>query len=515
MRLFYYDQELPTSPTICIEEGQYYRLVFSLQNLPSKVLWGMRELTWSDTHGGFLLETSFEAGMTTLQVIFSDHEKTFPIQVKPNPEKLSAEDWATMLEEIEQGLPGGAVGISQGTQGTIGKDGTLLPILTAALLPLVPAFIRSIEEILKNPRVLVVRELEEVRLHTVRRADRETLRWVAQHPTAVSALDAWNVARLGHTDPFLPQRRPQETLAHPANAYLLWLLLRVKEKLQTLSTYLERASRRSDATEAAREWCKSRAASLANSAWLLERTQRRSFFRGLVAAPPSEAALLVVQDEPNYARAHNLGRRLLSPRFQLPSDPESIGAPLKPTYSLYELWCFLEVQRQLQKNLPEHQWSWSKDAEEKLLVGSGHGVSLTGQHPNGEVLTLWFNLTFPSWHSHKKSRYSLSLERRPDLVLTRKQGEEASWMFFDAKYRVGRRSLGESFESVHIYRDSLRWEEFGGLARGGLLLSPKEHPDSADWFKKEFREKFQIGATMLTPGKENTSLASWVLGILR
>ena len=79
---------------------------------------------------------------------------------------------------------------------------------------------------------------------------------------------------------------------------------------------------------------------------------------------------------------------------------------------------------------------------------------------------------------------------------------EGRWIFLDAKYRVGRRNLEDAFQSVHIYRDSLRYDGYGGTCKAGCLLSPSTSPGSELWFSQEYRNDYLSGVWELKPGKE-------------
>ncbi|XXU41802.1 nuclease domain-containing protein [Sorangium sp. So ce1000] len=112
-------------------------------------------------------------------------------------------------------------------------------------------------------------------------------------------------------------------------------------------------------------------------------------------------------------------------------------------------------------------------------------------------------------------RYSISGERRPDIAISfDPPGGPRSWICLDAKCRVRREALADSFTSLHIYRDALRWETFGGLCRGGLLLVPAVESACQPWFADDFRERFGIGAWRLTPGEPpDLDLAKLILAM--
>lgn len=235
----------------------------------------------------------------------------------------------------------------------------------------------------------------------------------------------------------------------------------------------------------------------------------------LVPQPPTEAALLVVTDDPLYARVHRVCRPFLSPRFRL--DGTGPGAAVRPSFHLYEVWCFFATQRQLAAALPD--WSWSLRGAKNLLAlrGTGAGAVWSAEGPTGS-LRLLFNPTFASYFQREgRDRWSLSGERRPDLVVTF-SGEDGvrSWLCLDAKYRAGRKNLGDALSSAHIYRDSLRYEGYGGSCRAAVLLAPARAAEAGEWFGAEFRRRHGMGIEALTPGRADESqLGRWLVDLLQ
>ncbi|HRI72076.1 MAG TPA: nuclease domain-containing protein, partial [Polyangium sp.] len=267
-------------------------------------------------------------------------------------------------------------------------------------------------------------------------------------------------------------------------------------------------------------WCRARAHVAALSSDELSRLLRQTFFSRLSPLPATEAALLAVQDDPAYARAYALARPFLSPRFQLRESIDETEAPVRPSFELYELWTFLAVQQSFAKVLDGWKWNWHPTAGNELLAGIGNGSFFDARRDDGAKLAIHYNLTFRGYLAKGSSdRYSISGERRPDIVISfEAPNQRASWVCLDAKYRVRRDALGESFASLHIYRDSLRWEHFGGSCRGGLLLVPAIVPECEPWFAEDYRMRFGVGAFRLTPGEgegEGGTIARLVETMLR
>nr|MBK7069438.1 hypothetical protein [Deltaproteobacteria bacterium] len=180
------------------------------------------------------------------------------------------------------------------------------------------------------------------------------------------------------------------------------------------------------------------------------------------------------------------------------------------------MWCFLAVQRALAHQLGTSV-AWTSTRLERLLEGgTGEGARFDG---NGEALavSILFNPTFSSWMARvPNKRRSVSRERRPDIVVTWREGDRTAWVALDAKYRVGHDALGKAFDSAHGYHDALRWPEFGGSCRSAVLLSPQRTEDTAAWFEADFREGHHVGVFAVAPGAAPwDELGRWIVETLR
>lgn len=457
-----------------------------------------RKLPWKEHRDAFELEIGHYVGaLSRLRLETAEKELAYPVEVLPREEKLSPEAWSAMLADLDAWLSGVTVGGEIARHGEVSTMGVSAPWLVEALLPLLRPLRDALQRILGEPRERSQTEVEDVPLHAVRRADGATIRWLSRHPEAVAGMRGDFDGR----PPLVPQRLASETFDHPANRYLAWLVRRIVETLEACAKRLEQLSRteRAQADEAGQRWLLARAASFADEAKALDALRKRSFLRSLAPQTATEAALTVFQDDPRYARFHRLARPFFSPRFRL-NDSENPQAAIRPSFEIYELWTFLAVERLLKEALEIECWS-SRDGFEELrsLGSSKHQVEFTAKLDKGE-LRLLFQPRFPSYYARGQcARFSLSKERYPDLVITwRPTSGPLAWVCLDAKYRAGRVNLADAFESLHIYRDSLRYE---GPCRAAWLLVPARGEDCEEWFSAEFFEDYGLGAVQLTPGE--------------
>ncbi|NUQ72831.1 MAG: DUF2357 domain-containing protein [Polyangiaceae bacterium] len=510
-------EALRSANGIELEENRRYELLLADGGAPARAWLGDRELE-AKRSGSFGFEIGFWAGGTNLRIVTGDQTETAHLKVTPSAEKLSVAAWLTLLSDLEAWLPGLAVGLESGGIGGVSTEGSSAPILAAALLPLVPDLVRSAQAIASAPRDQLTITRDDVPMRIVRRADRETLNWLVRHSEPTSALHRWRVGAPRLFEPQIPQALSHRTVDHPANRFVAWLIAAIANRLRSLSSALDKIAKRPGLMEGTKLGCRARASAAQSAAEALDEVLQRTFFRHILRTLATDAAILALHDDPIYGRFHALARPFLSPRFRLENLPDGPPAPARASFDLYELWTFLSVKRALQAKLAG--WSWSfhpQKADLELIGGFGNGTRFEAMHQDGSRLDLWFNLKFTSYLRRRNSaRYSISRERRPDIVVTlRRASGEGAWICLDAKYRVKKKDLAQAFESLHIYRDSLHHNDYGGACRGGLLLAPAMVSACAPWFSDKFRKQFDIGAWRLTPGDpEDLDLASWILATL-
>ncbi|MCP3143103.1 DUF2357 domain-containing protein [Pyxidicoccus xibeiensis] len=487
-----------------LEEARRYELVLAATEQVEWVRFGGHELPRAVAANTFLLDVRhWGLAKQTLELKrIASQVVELQVEVIPRRDKLGEEQWLRLLSDLEQWLPALTTGLEGGLGGAVGAQGASAPFLALALLPLVSHLQAAVRQVVSAPRETLTEQHEEVRPRAVRRAQRDTVRWLASHPLAASAvLDS----RPGMREPFVPRTRGEVSIDHPVNRYVRYLVREVTRRFDLLAERLDTHARAQEVVTDAPVWCQRRAERCRNAARSLRAVVSQGAFGKLVAEPPGEAAVLAVQDDPAYARVHRLGRLMLSPRFQLAQGPQ--GAPVRPSYELYELWTLLTLARGLQARFPQAPMKWrGLHALESGAALGTDGVSAWMDLPEG-TLGLYFNATFRSYFARgSATRWSLSMERRPDLVVTWAPREgDARWMVLDAKYRVSRTALSQALTSAHLYRDSLLWPEFGGRCGSALMVVPSVLEEVRPWADPGFIGEYGFGLVQATPGAVSAS----------
>ncbi len=275
------------------------------------------------------------------------------LDVRPRANKVPPGLWLKLLTELEAALAGLSVGAMGPTQGAVATRGVSAPLLVSALLPLIPALNAALRAILDAPRWIDREHQDERQLHECRRIDSSTLAWIGRHPDVGRWLDGWRASELLDRPPRVPIHSAIGTLDHPVNRTVAWLTSQVVKQLVAVAERLdELAGRIDDAV-----WCRGRARRARGAADQICRLRDRSWLRGVTPEPPSEAAFLVLADDPTYARFHRIARRFCAPLFRLDPATDDPGAAVRPSFSLYELWCLFALRRLLGDALPGWQWA--------------------------------------------------------------------------------------------------------------------------------------------------------------
>ena len=491
--------------TFQIEEASTYRLIVG-PGTAGRVWLGERELAWDATMGGAVLAPTHWVGRTVLKVETGGTFQLIDVEVRPRDEKVDEDEWGLLLADLESWVPAVTVGFEGGGQGEVGLHGAQAPSLAMALGPLLPRFIEALKVVVAAPREFPAIDEQSRRLHEIRRVSSGILRWTVRHPATWQHIRGEALPE--EPEPSLPTEVTRSGIDHPVNRYVVWLVGRVAAAMESVVKTLRKQSLvQSGANDDTGAWCVARACVIADGVAALTHVLRRSVLARLPPAPPTEAALLILVDDPIYARLHRLGRQFLRPHFKLPSDTGNCPAPVRPSYDLYELWCFLALRRSLGSSLRGAAWNDEGLDSLRLINGTGEGAECRALLAGGGELRLLFNLTFPGWLSRGSApRWSISGERRPDIVVTyRSQECGFSWLCLDAKYRVSRSAIADAFSSAHIYRDALRWAAAPGDAsdgrnQGAVLLIPRMDEVCRPWFVPEFLSENSVGAFELSPG---------------
>ena len=454
--------------------------------------------------GHYTWVADFYAGEVVAVVIDSTgQEYSYRLDVCPHPAKLGAAQYAAMLDDIrafDTSLLLGPTAAALGF-GREGRHSRWEPlVLLARLRQHGPAFLAAVQGIVRSPHWFLRAAERPLNLRHVRRI----------HPTALLDRRLAALVHGGSTDDEgmqslqLRSSTPVPTVDTPANRALKALLQRFLATTLSLAEVIERNGLK-----------------LETSAQELRRGRRLEALRalarcanGLLKAPPfvditgvgtSAAGLTQMAAHPRYARAYRLGTQAL--RVATGGAEHDDQLPVSPSWGVYETWCFIAVARVLEQFV-----DGSLSVARSPLASAD--LALTGRLSDGRVVELLFQGVFPSEEPFRHSlAWSVSRERRPDIVLAVADGPVRRWLVLDAKYRSGRDNVLDAMTSAHVYRDALRL----GKTRPerSLLLLPGVAAVSsleADDFWREHHVGTLSEFVMSGPGLARISdfIAEWI-----
>ena len=430
---------------------------------------------------------------------------TYRLDVGPAPEKLDTEVFDRMVEDIREFDAALLLGEEPAKiqMGAVGPTDDPL-VLFERLRGRREALDAAITAVCRDPATVLHPRRRFAPLREVRRADLRTLRVALGSPVALEAIRSARKpgadSAIGRPDarlsaePIFDTPAVERTVDSPANRAALLMLRALIRRAAKLPRQLKRQADQKEGNVHT-----SLAARLPERRRLLEEmekafraVERRPPFSQVTRAEVTAAGLNAVSAHPTYSRFWQTAWAALRPGVYGLNRDDLL--PLAPTWEIYERWCFVALAKHLGKWLPE--WGWTLGGEQgtdrRHAVGSKDGVTLT----------LHLQFTFRSTRgAPKEDGWSVSRERRPDLVLTRREGGVTSFVLLDSKY-TAKKLLNEIGDTAHAYQDGLRWGQ-GLRPAATLILAPTiegvksgVHPWLAD---ESYIREHRVGAVAMRP----------------
>ncbi len=414
----------------------------------------------------------FYAGEVLVELELPDrHEPIhYRVDVAPASHKSGREQYAEYIAQIADFAPQLLTGTEPARHALGGRSPVKLShwIGYARLKAFIVPYLDALRAVRDRPLVRNRYQREQLPVHLARRVDLNTVRRLEANPKLIAALAGQPVGGEGLSvgENLLDVPFNEPTLDHPANRLIVRQLdgvLRLTVRLLDAFAHHSRANSETVTDVQAR--MPRRIAYLNDIKKRLLKLLRQSPFNAVSRDQPGVAGINAVSGSPHYARSYQLGLRLL--REGLSSQADDEQHYLAPTWQVYEAWCFVALARQLKQQLPEYQWELKIETPPADMI-------LEGKHA-GTRISLYTQLVCRALEqANSYGYYSISRERRPDLVLEYANGERTRFICLDSKYTVSRGGLLDAMASAHIYRDSIR--HAGTVPLYSLLLIP----DSSD-----------------------------------
>lgn len=245
-----------------------------------------------------------------------------------------------------------------------------------------------------------------------------------------------------------------------------------------------------------------------------------------------ERESLVLHQRAGYAGVYRIWQQL---KLYLETFGRHASVSVKSVAELYEVWCLLEIRRQLlllgfEEIMSSKAFLRNKGLEKELV--DGIGASFRFVRNDGLTIRLAHEPVFGKPESRYNRIYSWNAVQKPDIVLgvSFPDGEQILWVF-DAKYRIepaaaenaGDLAPDDALNQMHRYRDALihLGEPQDGRdiktrpVIGAYVLYPGWYPDEQQNLETgnpyfEAIEAVGIGAFPALPGQDNNWLAMFL-----
>ncbi|MEJ5028440.1 DUF2357 domain-containing protein [Comamonas sp. MYb69] len=446
---------------------------------------------------------SFYAGQVALEVVAPGERACYFLDVSPTSSKSGQAAYEEMISDIrafDQSLLNGTSSASM-EFGHSGRTGRYeLDILLSRLRVHGPKFLNTVESIANSPHRALAAEARRLPLSRVRRLhpsslqDRRLASLALGYAQAIDAVDSLQVN----------SQTSAPTFDTPANRALLSLLRRFRAAVTAMQDCVRDLKLGSPREE--------QILRIERRLEDLHKLEIRShtlligtLFSEVSSSETTSAGLTQIAALPTYSRAYRIGCRALDTGIQGDNSADKLHIP--PSWGIYETWCFIQVVQAVREIT-------QKQAIEANAITVAAERCISFSLDNGSSLEVLFQATFPSLKpSSKRLGWSLSKERRPDLILVYHCKGERQTFVLDAKWRSGRSNVLDAMESAHIYHDALRMDNRAPTFSLLLLPGASEVPE---FEAIEFIQTHAIGAVynFRVDGKGSSSLAADLRGWL-
>lgn len=464
-----------------------------------------------------LLNFGSQVGNTDLVFRKKGHE-AIRLTLEIFPTKIDYQkDWRELISRISERL----YNLTYSFQKPTYQRGEALPRSCATLAEwyaiLEPRFgnlMRAIDFISRSPHRKIVEE-ERIRpLSLVRKSSRNVRSWIRRHPALLRTVEqstagAVKIGREFALPVWLPESRARLTFNTFANRFLKALIISIHGKLEELQQAYETLCTQPHGPTIDPELLQK----IKLHKTEIQRRLQYDFLREADWRRHEQGFSTVLQFAPGYREAFEVGLALKL-GLELSSAIEQIE--LKNLYDLYEIWCFLELEKLLGELCVAKEHTGQRFANKQLFWSLLRNEESAARFATGfsEELVLQYNHTAVTPTGYQ----------RPDnLVTIQKRGGTAPFMFIlDAKYRVSTSGafigpMTDDINAMHRYRDAMVRQEGRQAARlvtEAIVLFPLA--DEESYLGSQFHQsisKVGVGALPFLPQSQNgvrQLLARWI-----
>lgn len=410
-------------------------------------------LNADDSGQHWVWEPGFFAGEVGLELELPElaHPIRYRVDVSPAPHKSGRDQFNQYLQQIIDFMPQLATGTEPAMHNFSGRSGFIsLWLRYARLRQFIDRYLSGLRAIQDQPIVRLTSRREQMPLHMAKRIDGITVQRLTANAALLSALSGDFAAEssLGPEQCSLDIPFHEPSLDNPANRLMARQLIEVRRLTRSLLAELQDVRVLGSETETDLQVRLPRRIRFLKSIdKQLGRIARSEPFTSANMKKRGVADLNTVSGHPHYNMTYRAGIRLLRQGLSDMGGDEQHY--LAPTWEIYEAWCFVAFAEALQSRYPHYEWQLEQTPVSADLILRGHSGS--------KRITLFYQMTCPSLETPNRYGYfSVTRERRPDMLLEIMEGEGRTFICLDSKYTASKARILDSMASSHIYRDSLR-----------------------------------------------------------
>jgi predicted component of viral defense system (DUF524 family) len=470
---------------VYLEEAKPYRwkcetteeIKLTLQQVPLPML--KAEYVWEG-----VFETPFQSGLITFELSTVNQNVLIETYVYPDGRKITFEQYQLMLQEIieeaticfqESGL--------QTNVNASGKSRKLSTLQWNYIEEQIYQLRTLFHKIESRPLQVLKREEEVIKRELIKKVTPGTLSWVERYGESYGSSPTQLPSHMKST-------RAQKTYNVYENQIIAFQLNELQSLLQK---YIESNNQtiRQKAIQF-RDW--------------IMRWRQAGFLEQI---KPNVLPIKITQT----FRKHPIYRKWYQ-WFQELNNFKDINMdlkdrlPLKDTYQVYEIWCYMKIVKCLR------ELDLLADTEPLFTYEDGaYYLHLSKNKDSMITLKNGAKLYYQKvYQNNSNPYYTYTQQMIPDIVLENK----GSFYILDPKYRVPA-NLSMALGEMHKYRDGiLNRETDERVVQEVYILTPRKALMSVekDFYEKSYQDKYRMGAFGFEPGEGLGGFNDWLLEVV-
>ncbi|WHY73781.1 DUF2357 domain-containing protein [Fictibacillus enclensis] len=176
--------------------------------------------------------------------------------------------------------------------------------------------------------------------------------------------------------------------------------------------------------------------------------------------------------------------------------------PLKDTYRLYEIWCYMKIIQRARKNGKLASTSeLFKITSDGIFLSLAENKESTVHLVEGDTITYQKIFQYRNQVAHHSQAmfYTFTQRMIPDIVIQSK----GKLKIYDPKYRIPS-NIGTALGEMHKYRDGIRNIYTDDLVVDEVyILTPfQDNGEEMRFYKDSFHSRYKMGAVKMSPGTD-------------